>query len=238
MERCIIVFEINMRKYLLAALLSLFTFLLLLSTPACAHATETKKIIMIDPGHGGIDSGCIINNICEKSINLNISKKVKLYLEQKGFNVVLTRNSDESLYKYCKTGDTIERRDLNARVNKINQSNASIFVSIHVDSYHDHTVNGSMVYFFNDQCLQSKALAKNIQNSLNNLTIDGKKRMSHNSRAEDYYILKNTTKPGVLVEAGYLTNPRERELLTTNEFKQKLAKSIAAGIEKYLNNQK
>ncbi len=238
MERCINVFEINRRKYIFAALFSLFALILFISVSACAHATENKKTIVIDPGHGGIDSGCIINNICEKNINLSISKKIKLYLEQKGFNVVLTRSGDESLYKYCKAGDTIERRDLNARVNKINQSNARIFVSIHVDSYHDRTMNGSVVYYFNDQCLQSKALAKNIQNSLNNITVNGKKRMSHNSQTADYYILKNTTKPGVLVEAGYLTNQWERELLTTNDFKDKLAKSIASGIEKYLNTLK
>ncbi|KNY25787.1 N-acetylmuramoyl-L-alanine amidase family protein [Pseudobacteroides cellulosolvens] len=227
--------KINKRKYFLTISIVLITLLLLVSIPACAHAAQTKKIV-IDPGHGGIDSGCTIKNIYEKNINLDISMKVKSYLEQNGFNVVLTRNGDESLYKYCKTGDTIEKRDLNARVNKINESNASIFVSIHADSYYDHTINGSIVYFFSEQCLQSKALAKSIQRSLNGLTADGKKRMSHNSRAEDYYILRNTSIPGVLVETGFLTNPRERSLLATDEFRQKIANSIASGITQYMKN--
>ncbi len=235
MERCIEVSKINKSKYFFTISIVLISLLLLVSIPACAHAAQQKKIV-IDPGHGGIDSGCIVKNIYEKNINLDISMKVKSYLEQKGFKVVMTRNGDESLYKYCETGDTLEKRDLNARVNKINESNASIFVSIHVDSYHDNTINGSIVYFFNDKCLQSKALAKSIQKSLNSLTADGKKRMSHNSRAEDYYILRNTSIPGVLVETGFITNSRERSLLNTGEFRQKIAKSIAAGIEQYMSN--
>jgi N-acetylmuramoyl-L-alanine amidase len=227
----------NKRKYFFIIILNLFTVLFLVSMPVKVNAEQVKKIV-IDPGHGGIDSGCIMKNIHEKDITLDISKKVKSYLQQKGFDVVLTRYGDESLYKYCKAGDTIERRDLNARVNKINESNASIFVSIHVNSYYDPDINGSITFFFSEQCFQSKDLAKSIQRSLNNLIIDGKKRMSHNSRAEEYYILKNTTIPGVLVETGFITNPKERVWLTTKAYRESIAKSIASGIEQYTKKQR
>ncbi|HEY9062981.1 MAG TPA: N-acetylmuramoyl-L-alanine amidase [Pseudobacteroides sp.] len=228
--------EISNRKYFFIIIINLFTLLFWASTSAEAHAVQSKKIV-IDPGHGGVDSGCIRKDLHEKDITLDISEKVKSILQNKGFNVDLTRKSDESLYNYCKIGDTLERRDLNARVNRINDSNADIFVSIHVNSYFNPEINGSTAFYFSEQCLKSKALAKSIQRSLNNLVIEGNKRMAHNSRAEDYYILKNTTIPGVLVETGFITNPRERGLLSTNSYRQKLAKSIASGIAEYMKSQ-
>jgi len=217
-------------------IISLITTLIILATPAEAFAVQAKKIV-IDPGHGGIDSGCIVNGIHEKDITLDISREIKKILEGKGYDVMLTRNNDDSLYKYCTTGGTIQRRDLNARVSMINNSGASAFISIHANSYRrDPSINGSIAFFFSDECLEAKALAKSIQRSLNSLEFNGKKRKSHNSRAEDYYILRKTALPGVLVETGFLTNPMERKWFATKEYRRKIAKYIAVGIDQYMKN--
>lgn len=205
-----------------------------MSMPVKVYAAHAKKII-IDAGHGGIGYGCTIKNLHEKDITLDISREVQSCLKKVGYDVVLTRNSDVSLYKYCKTGDTIQKRDLNARVNMINNSNASVFVSIHVNSYlRNPGVNGSIVFYFSDEYLKSKSLAQSIQKSLNNLNYNGNKRTANSSRAENYYILRKTAMPGVLVETGFLTNPGERKWFATKEYRQKLAGSIALGVERYM----
>ncbi|HHW32005.1 MAG TPA: N-acetylmuramoyl-L-alanine amidase [Clostridiaceae bacterium] len=206
--------------------------------PLFTRDTEAKtKTIVIDPGHGGIDFGCSIGNLHEKDIVLDISRSLKKYLEDKGYKVLMTRSSDISLYKQSRNGNTIQRRDLDARVKMINNANADIFVSIHVNSYpSDTSVNGSIVFYFSDQYVQSKRLAQYIQKSLNSLSLNGNMRMQHKARGEDFYILRKTAISGVLVETAFITNPEERKCLTTNEYKNKIAESIAFGIEKYFNS--
>jgi N-acetylmuramoyl-L-alanine amidase len=224
------------KKSFTIILASLLATLFALVTPVETSAMQAKKIV-VDAGHGGIDSGCIVKGMHEKDITLDISREVKKLLERKGYDVMLTRNSDESLYKYCRIGDTIQRRDLNARVNMINNSGASAFVSIHANSFRsDPSINGSIAFFFSHECLEAKALARSIQKSLNSLEFNGKKRRSHNSRAEDYYILRKTALPGVLVETGFLTSSMERKWFATKEYKRKIAKSIVAGIDQYMKN--
>jgi N-acetylmuramoyl-L-alanine amidase len=226
------------KKIILIIVMSLFVIFFQLLIPNSLLAMQTNRIV-IDPGHGGIDYGCTIGNLFEKDITLDISKKVKKCLEDRGYTVLMTRDSDVSLYKQSKVGDTIQRRDLNARVNMINNINPDIFVSIHVNSYQrDTSINGSTVFYFSDKYVKSKQLAQCIQKSLNNLSINGQKRMSHNSRPEDYYILRKTAMSGVLVETAFISNSWERKHLTTSEYKQKIAELIALGIVRYMNDSK
>lgn len=89
--------------------------------------------IVVDPGHGGIDGGAAKKGVLEKEINLNVSKKLKTYLEAKGYKVLLTRESDMSLDKFGAAGQSRHSRDLNARVNIINNSGTEIFLSIHMN---------------------------------------------------------------------------------------------------------
>lgn len=189
------------------------------------------KIVVIDPGHGGIDIGTSRGNVLESRVNLDISIKLKEYLSEKGYGVILTRNRDMALDHLSDIPENRERRDLNARTNIINLSPAKLFVSIHVDSLPGSpSVSGSIVYY-NSNISGSKTLAKNIQRELNNISAGNSKRPSWNSREGDFYVLNNSKKTGVLIETAYITNDNEYSLLKTDAFKEKIARAILQGIE-------
>lgn len=186
--------------------------------------------IVIDPGHGGIDEGTSRNGIIEKSINLEISKKLQHYLMQRGYESVLTRNTDKSLYELSNLGDTIEERDLNARIRIINRNNAKLFVSIHVNSNPLNTALEGPIVYYGQKIPQSRKLADGIQRELNVL-MNNQKQVSNKPELENFYVLKFSNIPGVLVETAFVTNKNDRILLGTETFKEKTAQAIAKGIE-------
>lgn len=189
--------------------------------------------IVIDPGHGGIDVGTSKGNVVESEVNLSISKKLKAYLEDYGYEAVLTRSKDVALDSHSGRGDTRQERDLNVRTNIINESGADLFVSIHVNSLPDSPSTSGSIVYYNDKISKSRELARSIQKALNGVTASNYKRKAQNSRKADYYVLRNSDVPGVLVETAFITNKKERELLATDAFRDKLAKAILEGIENY-----
>lgn len=201
------------------------------------NATNVYKI-MIDPGHGGKDSGAEKGHVVESKVTLDISKKLKSCLEDKSYEVELTRVSDTSLYMLSNIEGTMQKKELDARTNIINNSKAKIFISIHVNSYPEYpNMSGSIVYF-NPSIPESRKLANFIQEQLNGISIINIKRDSHNSQEADFYMLKNSTIPGVLVETGFITNKSDRRLLTLDSFKSQIAKAITDGIENYIQSKK
>ena len=191
-------------------------------------------IIVIDPGHGGIDSGTNKDGILEKEVNLAIAKKLKAILKEKGYQVIMTREEDISLEHLSNAGGSRHKRDLNARVNIINNSNAQLFVSIHVNCNLKRPATDGAIVFYSDKYEQNKTLAYCIQRSLNNMVVNGKKRTTHDPQQSKYYILINSQVPGVIVETAFISNPAEKELLLKDEFHEQLAESIAYGIAEYL----
>ncbi len=212
---------------LLFAVLISFLSLSLSSTTAAASVTE----IIIDPGHGGVDEGTVYGSLKEKDITLSISKKLVGYLDSSGYRGILTRNKDTSLYKTSR-GGTVERKDLEARVGIINDSRAKLFVSVHVNSNPDSTANGSIVYY-NSSVKGSKELAQSIQKSVNTVKAGGRARTTHSPETANYYVLRNSDVPGVLVETAFISNSTERGLLKTESFKNEIAKAISNGINNY-----
>ncbi|MCX7745969.1 MAG: N-acetylmuramoyl-L-alanine amidase [Clostridia bacterium] len=197
--------------------------------------TGKKNVkIVVDPGHGGIDPGTLLGKESESKMALDISKMVGARLIEKNYQVEMTRRSDVSLYKLSMIKGTLEQRDLNARVHIINKSKAKLFVSIHVNSNpYSPNLSGSVVYY-NGKIPQSKELAQSIQRELNSIVVNNKHRAANRSQTANYYILKNSNIPGVLVETAYVTNKEERQLLTSKDFRQKLALAITKGIQGFL----
>ena len=117
--------------------------------------------------------------------------------------------------------------DLKKRVNLINSSKADLFLSIHLNSYSSTNISGPQVFFQNNA--KSIMLANNIQKSLEFLKT-GKKRMSKHG---DYYILNKTSRIGVIVECGFLSNDSERSLLVQESYQRKIAQLITRGIVNY-----
>lgn len=182
------------------------------------------KVIYIDPGHGGIDPGATYKDIYEKDINLSIALKLKKELENNGAIVYLTRYDDIDL---SISTNNHKKSDLNNRVRAINNSNADLFISIHLNSY--GTSWYGVQIFYDDNNSTNEVLAsimdKNIKNLNGNRTYKKKNNL---------YLLKNIKIPGILVEVGFLSNENERYLLTNSKYQEKVSKSLCNGIKEYL----
>lgn len=187
------------------------------------------KVITIDPGHGGRDPGTYYKGILEKDINLQISLALEEELLEKGATVYLIRRSDidlSSIYDPKK-----KRGDLYRRLLMIKKNQSDMYLSIHINWYQNTYYKGAEV-LYNQINSQNKKLATAImQEFKSNLN---SKRQIHTT---DLYMYKNTTILGVLIECGYLSNASERNLLTTDEYQKKLAKSITSGIINYFEDE-
>lgn len=204
--------------------------------PVNEFIDPNSGIIVIDPGHGGIDGGTSHEGVLEKNINLDISNKLKFHLELRGYKVVLTRQEDISLDKFSSSGNSRHQRDLNARVSIINNSNAQLFLSIHGNCHSkNHNADGSLIIYTN-KFSQNKSLAYNVQRSLNNMSVNGRMRTTRNPQTGSYYLLEHSKIPGAIVETAFLTNPDEFKLLLEESFRDDIAGAIAEGVVIYLSS--
>ncbi|MDQ0207609.1 N-acetylmuramoyl-L-alanine amidase [Alkalicoccobacillus murimartini] len=168
--------------------------------------------IVIDAGHGGKDPGAVGNDLYEKTVALAISHKVKNRLEDEGYEVVMTREVD--------TFVSLENRAL-----KSNEWPADLFVSIHANGYADAAANGIETFYYHGSA-QGKQVARSIQHQLVEMTGN----RSRGVFAADFYVLKHTNMPSVLVETGFVSNEKDATLLKTEEYQEKAAIAIVSGI--------
>lgn len=192
---------------------------------AASSMPLSNKIIVLDAGHGGWDPGMVQGKTEEKHINLSIAKKLQTFLEQGGATVIITRVDDSDLSS-SKQGDMHQRRII------ANSSHADIFVSIHQNSYASTKVKGAQVFFFNESD-NSEKLATLIQGRLKEFVDPGNKFKQKANK--NYFVLKQTEMPAVLVECGFLTNYIERNNLLNDDYQEKLAWGIYLGIVDYFN---
>jgi N-acetylmuramoyl-L-alanine amidase len=204
--------------------------------PANKFVDPKSNIIVIDPGHGGIDGGTNKNGILEKEINLDIGTKLRHFLEQKGYKVIMTRDKDISLESSDSSSKSRHQRDLSTRVNTINNSNAQLFISIHVNCNLKKPSTDGAIVFYSNRYEQSKSLAYSIQRTLNNIEINKKKRTVHDPVPANYFVLNNADIPGVIVETAFISNKTEREELVKETFRVSTANAIVSGIEQYLRD--
>jgi N-acetylmuramoyl-L-alanine amidase len=186
---------------------------------------------VIDPGHGGRDPGKVgVNGALEKDVNLAIALKLKDLLEQNDINVIMTRTEDIGLYS--ETDSNKKRVDLNKRVEIINNSDAAFAISIHQNSFSQENVKGAQV-FYHIQSEEGRVLAGILQEQIKETINDGNHRKAKSNT--NYYMLKHTLCPLVIVECGYLSNWTEAKLLVDEDYQEKMAWAIHLGILKYLN---
>ena len=189
-------------------------------------ATEDVNIVFIDPGHGGLDGGCSYKDLVEKDINLKIALKLKASLEEAGYDVLMTRSSDVHL---CKDKFS-KKEDLVTRIDLINNSNADLFVSIHTNSFVKEQYFGSQV-FYNGINPNNTLIASNIQGYLKTFT----KTTRIHKNLDNIMILRNINKVGCLIETGFISNPDEYQLFTSEAYLQQLANCIMYGINDYFD---
>jgi len=192
---------------------------------------KKEYTVVLDAGHGSSDSGKVgINGVLEKDINLSISKKTKKYLEKKGIRVVMTRDKDESLAE----GENGNRKvqDMKARVKRINDTKPNLAVSIHQNSYHEESIHGAQVFYY-EHSESGEKDARILQEALLAVDPDNTRQVKANTT---YYLLKRTEVPILIVECGFLSNQEEAEKLASEDYQKEIAKAIANGIESCLKD--
>jgi N-acetylmuramoyl-L-alanine amidase len=216
-------------------LLLLICSLLLLTgwtiDPPDIHRALPNADVLIDAGHGGIDSGTHWKDVLEKDINLAVSRKLYLLLRSKGLKVILNRTGDYALSDDNRwhLSRSRHRRDLSQRRGLSDEIGASLFISIHVNWSPKGNKRGPLVIHQSEG--RSALLAGFIQNSLNQQ--QGRSRLPQ--AAKQFYLLNRVQVPSVIVETAFLNNPEDRAMLTSIPGQNRLAAAIASGIMGYLS---
>ena len=200
---------------------------------AQAGAVPYDKLIIIDAGHGGEDSGAVgVNGALEKDLNLAISLEVGRCLEEKGYIVVYTRTDDRLLYTEEENIKGIRKiSDLKNRCKVAARYPSSIFVSIHMNSFGSAKYSGLQVYY-SEKNEASGILADSIQSKVaSDIQKDNKRNIKP---GKDMYILENIENTAVLIECGFLSNKEECKKLSEKEYQKQLSFSIVCGIIEYI----
>ncbi len=179
-----------------------------------ANKAQGAKVV-VDAGHGGYDPGAIYDDRQEKDITLQISRKVKQYLEEAGVIVYMTRSEDRFVA-------------LAERVEVSNTIDPSAFVSIHANALPTNPhMEGLQTYYYHGK---SKKLASSVHQQL----LDDVKMPDQRVRSAGFWVCKHTAAPSILVETGFMTCAKERRRLVDDNYQTELAKAIARGVIKYL----
>ena len=196
--------------------------------------SKTKKVVLIDPGHGGRDAGASANDAVEKEINLTVAQYLKEYIEAGGHAAYMTRETDTNTADPNRPKNVTQKMsDLKMRKADIEKYKADIFISIHMNKFEQSKYKGAQVFYDNDS-EENKALAEAIQESLKNILQDGNKRVAK-ATGDSIFVLRDNKVPSALVECGFLSNTDEANLLKTPDYQKKVAKGIYDGITKYLS---
>lgn len=194
-------------------------------------ASEKRETIVLDAGHGGFDNGMVGGSgISEKELNLIYTKKLAVLLENAGYRVVQTRETDKGLYDESQGNK--KAQDMQRRCAVIEREKPLLTVSIHQNSYpQDISVCGPQVFYY-EQSQEGEKLASAIQKNLNAMQDVMRQRLEKGNST--YYILKRSASTTVIVECGFLTNTQEEILLQQENYQEQVVQAICDGILQYL----
>ena len=213
---------------------------------ASSGGPEQLRIVTLDPGHGGAETGAEgQGGAVEKDVVLSIARRFRSLLQERlGVRVILTRDGDRNLL-------------LDERAAIANSNKSNLFLSIHADASPRRNARGSSVYFLShtlepanpsssgggdldfilwhmaqtSHLSQSSRLAEILQDELQAVT--GAKRVNRGIKQNSFRVLKGATMPAVLVEVGFISNPDEEKLLLSSAYQDKLAEALYRGILRY-----
>jgi N-acetylmuramoyl-L-alanine amidase len=206
-------------------LVVLFSFWTVLAADVVAPGAPT---IVIDAGHGGTDLGARARfPYCEeKRICLQTARLVKQYLNQLGYHVVMTRNTDAFV-------------SLHRRVEIAEQAKAALFVSIHFNSSRNPTAQGIEIFFFDSRENRPRtALSKKLADAILGRVVRRTTASSRGVKKGNFYVIRETSVPAVLLEGGFISNPGERTSLKTREYQEQIARGVADGVDFFMKRRK
>ncbi len=232
--------KLNKKSFrLTAAMIGCFVLL-----AVCARVTEhvlptsapvsDKPIIVIDAGHGGLDSGAVgKSGLLEKDVNLAVVKYLQQFLEISGFETVLTRSEDISIYDPGTEGIRNQKlSDMDNRLKIIQSYPDSIFLCVHQNNFTDPKYFGAQM-FYNNNNPNNRTLAQIMQNRFAVLQPDNDREIKLSGN--ELFLLKSNVNPSLMIECGFLSNPEEEALLATEEYRQKVAFTIYCGVIEYID---
>ena len=179
------------------------------------------RVFVVDPGHGGIDSGCHLGPIMEKEIVLAVGLELTRLLRQAGARVGITRNQDMELGHMTPRGVSRYHRDLRTRVALARRLGPDLYVSLHVNASRNPSMNGAVVFYGLGRADARRAAAVILE--------ELQEVMPGNQNAAlpaDLFVLRENPYPAVLVELGFLTHARDRRVLTDPDGQKSLAAAL------------
>lgn len=203
------------------------------TTAVQTSPVEREHRVVIDAGHGGIDGGATsCTGILESAVNLEIALRLNDLLHLLGYDTVMIRTTDTSIYTEGGTIAAQKVSDLKERVRIVNSSENAILISIHQNTFSDSRYGGAQVFYAATQ--GSQELAGILQEGLVSAVNPGSVRKS--KKADSVYLMQNIDCTGVLVECGFLSNPEEEAKLRSAEYQQKLCCVIASSLSCFFNS--
>lgn len=213
--------------------LLILLLIILIGFSACSHIVKANRkddtfVVVVDAGHGGNDPGKVGGDILEKDINLSIARITKRKFEEAGIEVVMTRENDANLA--LDGARNKKTSDMKNRIDVINGANADLLISIHQNSFTDASVCGAQVFYYEDS-KDGKEFANILQQELK-IGVDSKNRRTPKA-GNDYYIIRKSVCPGVILECGFLSCPEETSKLISSEYQEKIADAIVKSVLTY-----
>lgn len=172
--------------------------------------SSAAPVVVLDPGHGGVDGGACWGGVREKRLTLTIAQRVESVLRSRGIRTAMTRRSDRFV-------------SLQSRASVANGYRSAVFVSIHCNADPQHTARGIETFYTGSSGYR---LARSIHRRLDSSTTCPNRGVKRKS----YSVLTNTRGAAALVECGFMTSASERHLLGTASYQRRIAQAIAEGI--------
>ncbi|MGE5572059.1 MAG: N-acetylmuramoyl-L-alanine amidase family protein [Bacillota bacterium] len=193
---------------------------------ALPRSAAVGKVIVVDPGHGGIDPGSHNGEgAMEKEIVLEIARDICYLLARARAVPILTRHGDWEMSPIIEHETTRHRRDLAARIHIAHRTNADAFVSVHVNKVRSASTRGAIVFYSRNNP-ESKRLATCIHSVIQDVA----PHPGMSVLEGDYYVLNAAKVPAVIVEVGFISHPEEKELLLAPSYRGQLAEAIFGGL--------
>ncbi len=193
----------------------------------------SRPIIVIDPGHGGEDGGCIsIDGTPEKGINLAVSLEFADMMRVFGYDVVMTRSEDKAIYDSGITGISKQKlSDMKNRLAIINKVENTIAVSVHQNQFTDPKYSGAQMFYSGTNPLSGQ-LAQIVQNKFKqNLQPENEREIK--LVTDELYLLVNSHCPAIMCECGFLSNKQESAMLESEQYQKEVAFTIFSGVTEF-----
>lgn len=188
------------------------------------------KIIALDAGHGGSDTGAIgPTGVTEKGVTLRVAKALQKLLQAEGATVLMTRTTDTEVSPKKANASDVE--ELQARCDVGNDGNADIFISMHMDSFTNSTPSGTTGYYYTKGSKASQRLAQYVSEGVVTALGTG----NRGTKSCNFYVVKHTDMPATLVEMAFISNDKEEKLMNSEAGINRAAEGILNGLRRFFS---